>query len=116
MADLKILPASSVEPRDVKAEGAEKVKIRWLVSERDGAGHFVMRLFEIGSGGRTPLHAHDWEHEVYIIRGEGKLLFEGREVPFSEGHFAFLPGGAEHSFVNTGSGALEFLCMIPARG
>ena len=109
----KVASAREVPARDVKVEGAEKVKIRWLISERDGASRFVMRLFEVGPSGRTPLHRHDWEHEVFIVSGEGKLVYEGSDRPFSEGFFVFVPAGAEHSFVNTGSGPLEFLCMIP---
>jgi len=109
----KIANAHEVPARDVKVEGAENVKIRWLVSERDGATRFVMRLFEVGPSGRTPLHRHDWEHEVFIVKGEGKLIYEGSERPFSEGFFVFVPPEAEHSFVNTGSGQLEFLCIIP---
>ncbi len=114
MIDEKVGNAREVPARDVKVEGAERVKIRWLISERDGAERFVMRLFEVGPSGRTPLHRHDWEHEVFIVSGEGKLVYEGRERPFAEGFYVFVPAGAEHSFVNTGPRALEFLCMIPA--
>ncbi len=111
--NMKMGNAREVPARDVKVEGAEKVKIRWLIAERDGAPHFQMRLFEIGAGGRTPLHRHEWEHEIFILRGEGKLVYEGSERPFAEGHFILVPAGSEHSFVNSGAGTLEFLCMIP---
>jgi quercetin dioxygenase-like cupin family protein len=114
MTEEKIGAAREVPARDVKSEGAEKVKIRWLISERDGASRFVMRLFEVGPGGRTPLHRHGWEHEIFIVSGKGKLMYEGSERPFTEGFFIFVPAGAEHSFVNTGQAPLEFLCMIPA--
>jgi quercetin dioxygenase-like cupin family protein len=113
VAEAKTGSAREVPARDVTVEGAEKVKIRWLIAERDGAERIQMRLFEVGPSGRTPLHRHDWEHEVFILRGEGKLLYEGTERPFAEGHFVFVPAGAEHAFVNTGRGNLEFLCMIP---
>ena len=114
MADLKLADSGSVEPRDVKVDGAEHVTIRWLISKKDGAPRFQMRLFEVGPGGSTPFHAHDWEHEVYILSGEGKLLFEEEEKPFSEGFFIFVPEGRDHSFVNTGDVPMKFLCMIPA--
>jgi quercetin dioxygenase-like cupin family protein len=111
---LTISDAKLVESKRASAQGAEKVTIRLLISEKDGAPHFQMRLFEVGPGGRTPLHRHDWEHEVFILEGEGMLVFEGEEKSFSSGYFAYVPAGAEHSFVNTGSGSLEFLCIIPA--
>lgn len=116
MSSLKISDARLVEAKNVTAEDAENVTIRLLISEKDGANRFQMRLFELGRGGRTPLHRHDWEHEVFILKGEGKLVFESEEKPFSSGFFAFVPEGAEHSFVNTGDESLEFICVIPARG
>jgi quercetin dioxygenase-like cupin family protein len=115
VAELMIHDAKLIDSKEVTDEGAENVKIRWLISEMDGAPHFQMRLFEIGRGGRTPLHTHEWEHEVYILNGEGKLIFDGGEKPFSRGYFIFVPGGKEHSFINTGSGTLAFLCMVPVR-
>ena len=115
MAGLKISDAQTVEARNVTVEGAENVKIRWLISSRDGAPRFQMRLFEVGPGGRTPLHTHDFEHEVYILKGEGKLIFEGEEKSFSQGYFVFVPEDREHSFVNTGNESLEFLCMVPVK-
>lgn len=113
MAELKIGKAREIQVREVTAEGAEGVTIRWLVSKDDGAPNFQMRLFEVALGGKTPLHTHEWEHEVFILEGEGVLTFEGREHAFYAGHFVFVPGGKEHSFRNTGSGRLAFLCMVP---
>lgn len=113
MAELKITEALSVEPRDVSIEGAEKVTIRWLISKNDGAPNFAMRLFEIGPGGHTPLHEHAWEHEVYILEGEGSLHFKGEEKPFSAGHVIFVPEDSVHSFTNTGEKNLRFLCIVP---
>ena len=113
MPDLKIGNATEIEARDVTIEGAEGVTIRWLVSKKDGAPNFQMRLFEVAPGGRTPLHTHEWEHEVYILEGEGVLTFEGEEKPFSKGFYAFVPSGSEHSFSNTGDGILSFICVVP---
>ena len=115
MAELKISDARTIGAKDVTVEGAENVKIKWLISSQDGAPRFQMRLFEVGPGGKTPLHTHDFEHEVYILKGEGKLIFEGEEKPFSKGYSIFVPEDREHSFVNTGGETLEFLCMIPAK-
>ena len=91
MADLKIGEALHVPATDVTTEGAEGVTIRWLIAKNDGAPCFQMRLFEVAPGGRTPLHTHEWEHEVFILDGEGILTFGGEENPFSAGHFAFVP-------------------------
>lgn len=113
MDHLKIGKALEIPAEEITVDGAEGVTIRWLVSKRDGAQNFQMRLFEIAPGGKTPLHTHEWEHEVYIIEGEGVLTFEGEERPFSKGHFVFVPEKREHSFTNTGEITLSFICVVP---
>ncbi len=113
MADLKINKAVDVKAVDVDTEGAKNVNIRWLISESDGARNFAMRLFEVGEGGRTPFHQHPWEHEVYILEGEGRLEFENDKKDFSKGYFIFVPEGKKHSFINTGESKLKFLCVVP---
>ncbi|MBN1883940.1 MAG: cupin domain-containing protein [Candidatus Krumholzibacteriota bacterium] len=114
MATFKNVDARSIEASPVTAEGARDVTIRWLIAAEDGAERFHMRLFEIAPGGRTPRHAHDWEHEVYVLEGTGTLLFEGAKHPIAPGRVVFVPGGSEHSFMNTGDAVLAFLCLVPA--
>jgi len=114
MPELKFGHYRDVEAKTVAVEGARDVTIRWLVSDRDGAPHFQMRLFEVAPGGGTPLHAHEWEHEIFIVLGTGAIALEEGEKPFAEGHFIFVPAGTLHSFRNTGEGPMRFLCMVPS--
>ena len=103
------VPAEEVE------KGAEGVKIRWLIDEKSGAPNFCMRMFEIAPGGHTPHHEHDWEHEVYIIEGEGEVLSGDTPEPFRPGDAILVPGGEKHQFRNPGTTTVRLLCLIPAR-
>lgn len=95
-------------------EGTKGASIRWLIKKEDGAPNFAMRLFELEPGGHTPLHRHEWEHEVFILEGGGALVGEeGAETPFTAGDFAFIPGGELHQFVNRGGATTKILCLIP---
>jgi len=113
MADLKMMKTLDVGAKEIRMEGVEGVTVRWLISKDDDAPNFAMRLFEVAPGGHSPLHIHDWEHEVYIVDGTGELEFEGARRPFGKGWFLFVPPGREHRFVNTGEDALRFLCLVP---
>lgn len=113
MTRLKLMKATDVEAGQVRMEGAVDVTMRMLISGDDGAPNFAMRLFEVGPAGRTPYHSHDWEHEIYIVEGKGKIVFGEEEKPFEKGDFIFVPGGNMHSFINTGAGKLQFLCLVP---
>ncbi len=101
----------------VKAETvdspAENVKIRWLIDEKLGAENFFMRLFDIAPGGNTPFHAHDWEHEIYVLEGKGFLVEEGKKTPLKPWDFAFIPANEKHQFINHGDVTFRFICLIP---
>lgn len=84
-----------------------------LVSPADGWSDHVMRVFELGPGGYTPRHAHDWFHVNYVISGEGSLFLDGVENPVTTGSYAFVPAGAEHQFRNVGEVPFRFICIVP---
>jgi quercetin dioxygenase-like cupin family protein len=111
---MKILQVQDVVAEPVTTEGAQGVTIRWLITKKDGAPGFAMRLFEIAPGGRTPLHTHANEHEVFVLEGEGWVWREGKDVPLKPGNAVFVPGGERHCFTNTGRSAFKFLCLVPA--
>ena len=105
---------SEVEAADVPAPAAG-VKVRWLIDEKYGAPNFAMRHFEIAPGGQTPLHAHDWEHEVFILTGLGVVASADGEKDFAPGDAILMPAGEEHCFKNTGAAPVTLLCLVPLR-
>ncbi|RLF49863.1 MAG: cupin [Thermoplasmata archaeon] len=102
---------------DVLAEdvrdGEGDVKIRWLITQKDGAPNFAMRVFELSPNSATPYHVHPWEHEVYVLEGKCKIVSEKGDVFCEEGDVAFVPPGIKHQFRNVGDGKLKFICVIP---
>ena len=96
-----------------QAEGLEGVTVRWVITEEDGAPHFAMRVFDVQAGRATPYHRHWWEHEVYVLEGEGVAVQEDGETPIGAGSVILVPGNEMHRFRNTGSGVLRFICLIP---
>lgn len=110
---MKILNFKDTNAEKVAEPGAKGVTIRWLISEKDGAPNFAMRLFEVEPGGNTPYHKHQWEHEVFILKGEGNLITETETFPFKPGDAVFVPGEENHQFRNTSKDNLVFLCLVP---
>jgi len=105
--------------RDVEPESLEEgkgVKRRWLITRETGAENFFMRLYEVEPGGFTPLHSHPWEHEVFILEGEGVAVGGSEEYKLREGDVLFIPGGEPHQLRNESDKVLKFLCLIPAVG
>jgi quercetin dioxygenase-like cupin family protein len=92
------------------------VKKRVLVGPKEEAPVFSMRKFTVGAGGCSPYHTHDWEHEVYVLTGEGEVRSADGSQKVEPGDFVYVPPNDEHQFVNAGDGVFEFLCMVPLKG
>lgn len=107
------MPATEVKLETMQETGAEGVKVRWLIKKEDGAPNFAMRLFELQPNGHSPLHAHDWEHEVYILEGQCKVTCEGQSRTANAGYVVYIPPNAKHQFANAGKSTLKFLCLVP---
>ncbi len=106
-----------VENQVVRVEGAQSASIRWLIGKDSPAPNFYLRQFELAPGGYTPFHAHPWEHEVYVLEGNGQLKTTGDTfMPLEKGSFALVMPGEEHQFQNTGATTFKFLCVIPTSG
>jgi quercetin dioxygenase-like cupin family protein len=109
---MKVFNYVSVELEDVH-EDSKGLKVRWLLTEKDGAENFAMRLFEMEPGGNTPLHSHSWEHEAFIVEGEGIVVGKKGEKKFNRGDVIFIPKDEEHQFRNPSRKIVKFLCIIP---
>jgi len=105
----------SVPNEPVDMEGVKDARVRWLITEKDGAPTFAMRLYEVDPGGHTPHHAHGFEHEVFVVEGTGRVVGADGERPFKAGDVIFVPPDEMHQFRNTSDGVCKFLCMIPSQ-
>ncbi len=100
-----------VEPVTYSGD-AQGVEMRPLITEKEGAPRFAMRVFRLQPGGHTPYHAHEWEHEVYILGGTGTVRGTEGERTLRSGDSVFLAPNESHQFV-AGSTGLQFICCVP---
>jgi quercetin dioxygenase-like cupin family protein len=103
-------------PGVAMGEQAPGVTKRVLVGPEEGAGNFVMRLFSVARGGATPLHKHDWEHEVFVLDGQGAVVSVQGSTPLRPGDTLFVPPDEKHCLANTGPDVFRFICLVPLRG
>lgn len=93
--------------------GVEK---RVMIGPKQGAPNFVMRVFDLGPGSSSPYHTHDWEHEVFVLSGEGVVVTEGGETPVKVDDAVFVPANEKHCLRNEGQDTFRFMCLVPLRG
>ena len=89
------------------------MKIQVLLDERCGAPNFAMRRFVIAPGGHTPRHSHPYEHEVFVLEGEGVVVEGSEPHAIRAGDVVYVVPDEIHQFKNTGTAPLKFLCVVP---
>ena len=84
-----------------------------------GSGNFTMRKFTIKPKGYTPLHNHKWEHEIYVLSGNGYLLHKKanllKKTKLAAGIFAYILPFEMHQFINNSKKDFEFICVVPGK-
>jgi quercetin dioxygenase-like cupin family protein len=103
-----------IKENKIEAENAKGVSITTLVGEDQGAKNFFMRIMKIEKEGFSPYHKHEWEHENYILKGEGFLKTEDGKSPVKEGDVIYISPNELHCYINTGNEDLEVMCIIPS--
>ncbi len=102
-----------IPPKPVAMTGALDVTVREVITPRTGARNFSMRIFEVAPGGHTPLHEHDYEHEILILEGRGEITEGQRIHDLQPGSTVFIQPGTPHQFRNPHDAMLRFVCLIP---
>ena len=91
---------SYVEVEAKECEGSFKLKLRWLNDE--GSRIFAVRHIEIEPDGYSPYHSHSWEHEIFVLEGNGTAVGEKEEESISVGDLVSIPANDAHQIKNTG--------------
>jgi len=99
----------------VYSEGATGASETWLIGKAEGAQNFALRYYELTPGGHSREEAHDYDHGVVFIRGEGLVLCGEETYQVSMGDVVYIDPNERHQIVNRGETTLGWFCTIPAR-
>lgn len=87
--------------------------IRWLITHRDGAPNFSMRLINVPAGGNTPYHTHNYEHEIFVIEGEMEATIGDEKYRASQNNFVYIPPDVYHGMKAIRD--LTIICVVPVK-
>jgi len=110
---MKICAYKDVDLKEVEDKDAKGVSVRWVISDKDGAENFYMRVFDVQPGGHTPFHKHPWEHEVFILDGQAVVTTDEEKKNAPAGSIVFILPGEQHQFRNETAEIMRFICLIP---
>jgi len=102
---MKIIKYQDAEPSE-EVPGAIKHEV---ITAEDGAPNFAMRVFEVQPGCSSPFHTHPWEHEVFVLSGQGVVKSEQGETPVTEGSIIYIAPEEKHSLINKGDELFRFV-------
>jgi len=98
------------EERHDNFKGGEKYALLKMYS--DDINTIIMGRLETGAS--VGLHTHtDSSEIIYIIRGNGKVLYDGREEAVKSGSCHYCPKGHAHSLINNGNVEMVFYAVVP---
>ena len=112
---MKVKEKNDLNPDIVNNDQMKGIRFYPLITSKDGAPNFAMRVFEINPGGYTPKHRHDWEHEVYIISGSGYVLQGEKKIKIKKDNCIFVEPNELHQF-QAGENGMSMICIVPNKG
>jgi len=105
-----------INHKDIKGTsptGTKGIDFKQMIAKNMEAPHFYMRLIDISPGGHTERHVHEWEHEVFVVEGRGKVVLKNLEEDIIQGDAIFIEPNEIHEFVNSSNSLLRVICVIP---
>lgn len=109
--------SKSIAPKPIgrDAESFKDVEYYPLITSReDDAPNFSMRLFKIGPNGYTTRHKHSYEHEIYVLEGEGFVYMGDSKIKIKKDDCFIIHPYEKHQLLATKSG-MNVLCLVPNR-
>lgn len=76
----------------------------------ESATHTQIVIMSIPAGGDIGEETHsDNDQVLFLVEGQGKVILEGVESPYTTGDIVLVPAGTKHNFINTGTTALKII-------
>ena len=79
----------------------------------DQASNSYIRWLLTDKGGHINAHFHPWEHEIFIVEGNGKIKIGSKIYEISSDNFIYIPPNINHEY--WADTDLKFICIIPSK-
>ena len=100
--------------QEVMAERvSDGITIRWAIGKPEQAPNFALRVIEFEPGAVFTPHQHPYEHEIFVLEGEGVAETPSGQAAMRPGVALYIPPDELHGYRNTGQQALRFVCVVP---
>jgi quercetin dioxygenase-like cupin family protein len=102
----------NIKSLNVKTENCcIKTTINELTSQETGAHNINIKIFEMQSGGYSPLHQHTDQHRLFITGGKGTLSDGEKTTPIQTDDIVHIEANEPHQLKTVGEEPLKFICL-----
>lgn len=102
------------EHREIESVTLPGIVHRTLAGPRDGMKSMEVWMQTVAPGAGTPMHRHDCEEVIVVLRGSGICEVEGVTEPFGPGSTIVVPPNAVHRIANTGTDEMHLVAGLGA--
>jgi quercetin dioxygenase-like cupin family protein len=88
-----------------------KTTIKELTPQAIGIPNLNIKLFEMQSGGYSPLHQHPEKHRLFITDGHGTIFDGQKDTPIQTGDIIYIEPNEPHQLKTVGEKPLKFICL-----
>ena len=113
---MPVMKYDDIAMTEISAPEIKNITKARVITEEHGWDGHCLRVFRIAPQGYTPLHSHDWEHVIHVIRGQARVEIDGELSELTERDFAYVPPNSMHQFTNPYDAPFEFICIVPKKG
>lgn len=111
----EIKRSSAASTSLIEEDGAKGVSLQWLSQDNlEKSPKFCMRKVFIEKNGCTPGRQTSWEHQIYILAGDGKLIEKTKERHVSAGDIIIIKENIFFKLENVGYETLVYLDIVPS--
>ncbi|KMO86255.1 hypothetical protein AB840_09105 [Megasphaera cerevisiae DSM 20462] len=90
------------------------ISVKWLLGEPEGAPNYELRYLTFPVHASTLYHKHAWEHEVFIVKGQGILKTRHDEILLKDHDAILILPGEEHQLLNRSeTDTFDIICVVP---
>ena len=83
-----------------------------LAGQGDGLNSIEVWRQTISAGATTPVHRHDCEEVIVILKGQGMCRSAEKDCHFKEDDTLVIPSGVTHQICNTGDTDLYIIATL----
>ncbi len=87
----------------IRKFGLPGLEHQTLASREQGVNGMEVWMQTVAPGAGTPVHRHDCEGVIVVLRGSGQVTIEGEEMKFGPNSTVIVPPDAAHQLINSGA-------------